>query len=373
MSRVPFLSPTFPPVEEVAADYVEIVRSGIFSNGGPFERRFAAELARWIGGGVAVSLVCSGTAGLALAVGDTFHRGRRHALVASFTFAAGPLVLAEAGFAPVFLDIDPGDWHPSLAAAEAFLGAHAPDTAGILLTATFGVANARTADWEALAARHGLPLVIDAAAGMGAEYEPGGERLGARGTCEVFSLHATKTLAVGEGGAVSARDHGLIGRLDRAKNFGFDERREVAVAGANAKLSELPCAIGLRQLAALATRVAARRRVLERYREGLAPLGVAFQPLADCSAVPFVSALVPTASMRDDVLATLAAADVEARAYYNPPVHRHPVFREAALAGGALPVTEDFSARIVSLPTSSELADADVERVIALCAPVLAR
>ena len=56
--------------------------------------------------------------------------------------------------------------------------------------------------WERLSDRYEVPLVIDSAAGFGSRY-PWGEELGARGACEVFSFHATKSLAIGEGGAVT--------------------------------------------------------------------------------------------------------------------------------------------------------------------------
>ncbi len=228
--RIPFLCPTFPEVDDIAADYAVIVKRRIFSNGGPVEQEFAKELARWVGGRVATSLVSSGTAGIQAAILATFNSERPYVLVPSFTFAAGPLAIRSCGYEPAFLDVEPDSWQPSLNDAHEFLATNADSTAGILLTNTLGVANEGIQAWEALADGYGLALVIDSAAGFGSQYASG-EQLGARGTCEVFSLHATKTLAVGEGGAVIARDPELIDRIDRIKNFGFDADRNSVELG----------------------------------------------------------------------------------------------------------------------------------------------
>lgn len=363
--RISFLRPTFPSVDEVAEDYAEILRTRRFSNCGAFERRFASVLSEWVGGDIGISLVSNGTTGIQLAVSATFIPGRSFALVASFTFAAGPLTLKARGFKPVFVDIDADTWQPNIEHAAEFLESSGAVTAGILLTNTFGVANEEVASWEVLAQRHGIPLVIDSAAGFGSSYASG-ERLGARGVCEVFSLHATKTLGVGEGGLITTRDRRLLERLDRMKNFGFDETRSAVELGTNGKLSELMCAIGIRQLAALPTRLAERRRILDLYIDSLGTGGFEFQVGARRSALPFVSALVPVAAARRAVLDALEDDGVEARDYYNPPVHMQPVFRGSTLVRAPL-VTSDVASKIISLPMNDDLTSDDVARIAQIC------
>ncbi len=362
MTYVRLITPTFPPVAEIAADYAAIVDHGIFTNGGPFEQRFAAALESWIGHGVSVSLVSNATVALELAIQTVLatSAGRR-ILVASFTFAAGPLAITRAGFTPLFIDVDLDSWQPSLEDATTALEERS-DVGGILLTSTFGVADAAIAAWEALAQRHGLGLIVDSAAGFGSRY-PWEEPLGARGDCEVFSLHATKTLAVGEGGAVISRDPAVADAIAQLKNFGFDSTRQSAAVGTNAKLSELSSAIGLRQLARLPDRLRARQAILDRYRSRLEPIGVMFQPGADRAAIPFVSALLPTSEWRDGFVAALGSKLVECRTYYNPPAHRHSVFA-AYQSERALSATDDIAARIISLPMADDLSDESIERVV---------
>jgi dTDP-4-amino-4,6-dideoxygalactose transaminase len=361
VTPIPFLSPTFPDPADVALDYAAIVERGIFSNKGPLEVELTSRLERWVGAATKVAVVSSGTAGLYLAVSTTFRTDRRIAVVPSFTFPAGPLVLRSLGFDIAFVEIDRASWQPDLDQVQRFLGERATDTAGILLTATFGVANADIASWEELAAEHDLPLVVDSAAGFGSRYASG-EAVGSRGTCEVFSFHATKVLAVGEAGAVSSSDCELIAEINKRKNFGFDEHRESVSPGTNAKVPELSCAIGLRQLDVLAQRIAQRQVTFDLYRRRLAPLGFEFQPLAEHAALPFVSALSPDGVDRDLLMAALEDDGIGCRCYYNPPVHRQAVFRDAEPVG-SLAVTDDFAGSILSLPLSDHFPEQGIARI----------
>jgi dTDP-4-amino-4,6-dideoxygalactose transaminase len=357
---VPFLAPTVPPVEALVADYQAIVASGIFSNGGRMDRELVAAVEAWVGGGTFATTMCNATAGIELAVRLTFLE-RPRALVPAFTFAAGPLTLTSAGYKPEFIDIEASSWQPSLEHARELLERVPGKYAGILLASTFGVANERVGEWEALAAEYQLPLVIDSAAGFGAEYASG-ERLGARGTCEVFSIHATKMVGAGEGGLVTSRDPDLIAGLNQAKNFGFGSERAAVRWGTNAKLPELTAALALRQLDVLPERLRARRAVQAEYEIALRPLGITFQPGALRAAPAFASALMPSADSRDAAMLALSDQLIESRMYYNPPVHRHPFFADPATSR-VLETTDDLSARIISLPMADELGSDVFERV----------
>jgi dTDP-4-amino-4,6-dideoxygalactose transaminase len=306
-------------------------------------------------------VVSSGTSGIELALRATALAARPHILVASFTFAAGPLCILRLGRTPIFLDIDATSWQPSIADARQYLAYHHHSVAAILLTTTFGVANDRVQDWEKLAVDYGLPLIIDSAAGFGST-EPTGTPLGRHGDCEVFSLHATKTLGIGEGGIVTSRSDELIDYINQLKNFGFGPDRTSIAIGMNAKLPELSCAIASRQLASLSDRISARQHLLSSYAKELIPLGFTFQPNANSSAVAFVSTLSPDKDTRNAVIRYLRDDHIEVRTYYNPPVHRQPLFAHSKTVG-ELPVTKDFSDRIISLPTRSNMIPSDFHRI----------
>lgn len=339
--------------------YAGIVETGIYTNDGPLERKFTAGLGAWLGLDAAhVAVVSSGTMAVRLAMAATLRHDRQFVLVPSFTHPAGPLMIKDLGYEPTFVDIGPS-WQPSLSSARGFLIDHTNEAAGILLTNSFGAANPEIDEWEALADEHQIPLVIDSAAGFGSEHSSG-ERLGLRGECEAFSFHATKLLAIGEGGCVTSRSTAVIEEIQRLKNFGYDDSKRSVALGTNAKLGELEAGIGLLQLAVLPERLARRQAIQLTYEELLSPSGLTFQPLADRSAVPFVSALFPTSRARDRALARLTDAGVACRAYYNQLVHHQPFFVGTRVAT-TLDITEQLASRILSLPMADSLTRTDIE------------
>lgn len=357
---MPFIRPHFPDPRDIAADVAAIVERNWYTNMGPLEHELAAAMGAHMDNGATVSLTANGTLALLLALEHLRVPERRAVLVPSFTFTAGPQCALWCGLEPVFVDVSAGDWHPDVDQAARWLAEHAGDTAAIIGANSFGTGAASMTAWEELAAAHGLPLIVDSAAGFGSRY-PDGTRLGHRGTCEVFSLHTTKPFGIGEGGAMSSTDAGLVAAMDTAKNFGFGSDRDVAVRGINAKLPELSCAVGLRQLHDLDARVAKRHVVLQRYHDALDGSPIAFQPNDLESTVPFLSALMPSPEARARARRRLDADGVEHRQYYEP-VHRERLFKDAA-AAGPLTVTEDLAGRMMSLPVHEDMDDAVVDMI----------
>lgn len=366
-SEIPFIRPTFPSPTELAQEFQEIVDANWYTNFGPKECRFARAVADYIGPDLHSATFANGTlaliAALRAAVGPGNHD--RYLLMPSFTFIAVAEAALWAGYLPWFIDVDPVTWQPSLSAARATAASARDDIAGILLANVFGVGNPDIGDWEGLADEWDLPLVIDSAAGFGSMYSDA-ERVGGRGTCEVFSFHATKPFAIGEGGSLVSRDYGLIESAHDFVNFGFTKSRECTQLGMNGKLQEVNAAIGLRQLAGFDARLASRREVFGRYCTGLADAGLRFQPNADLSSLCFASALCVSPEQKASVLNSLCINAIQARDYYNPPQHLHPYFEANSQLSRSsdLSVTTDLCSRIVSLPVHDHMSPDDVERVI---------
>lgn len=359
---VPFIRPVFPPATVIAGDWDEIVASNWFTNFGPRERRLAAAVADRIGSGYHAVTFANATIALIGLIGEALGRGdgTRSVAVPSFTFAAGAEAIEWAGYRPVFLDIEAGSLQPSLPEARKLRADLGDELAGVLLCNTFGIGNPAIADWGAWATESGIPLLIDSAAGFGSDYVDG-RPVGVAGAAEVFSFHATKPFAIGEGGAVVTRDEDLAQRLRAFQNFGFGPDRAAVGLGLNGKLPELSAAIGLRQLESFDAAVATRRSVVESYRGALEPAGWRFPENIGRSSVCFATVVAPDGETRDAALAALASSRVEARAYYAPVVHRQPRYAVPALD---LPVTDDVASRVVSLPVHQDMAEADVARVI---------
>lgn len=362
--KVPFIRPAFPTAAEVSEDFSAIVAANWYTNFGPYEQKFRQEAANYLGTDTYVVTAANATLGIELAVLALMYPvggQRKEVLVQSFTFAAGPEVLIRHGFTPVFIDIDQTTWQADVRRAAAYIDANKEKVAGILFCNTFGVGNPEIAEWEKLAERYELPLVVDSAAGFGSNYSDA-EKVGLRGDCEIFSLHATKPFCIGEGGLVATRNAELAEKIRRLENFGFDSNHDVAEIGTNAKLQELNCAIGLRQLAVLDERLRARQANLARLKQLLGE-GFAFQTNDEISSVPFASVVVPAKEMRDKTLALLIEQGVEAKTYYAP-LHQEPVLMSHSKLADNLTVTEAIASRIVSLPLYSEMNE-DELRLIA--------
>ncbi len=360
--KIPFIRPIFPSVEEVAEDYKKIVDSNWFSNFGAYEKELSLQAARYIDESVYATTVANCTLGLDIAVAALFNPLKHRVITQSFTFAAGSEVLIRNGFEPVFIDIEHGSWQMSLENAEEAINSDRENIAGILLCNTFGVGNPDITKWEDLSKKYSLPLIIDSAAGFGSKYTTT-ELIGGRGDCEVFSLHATKPFAVGEGGLVTSRSQGLIDKLRSLQNFGFQGDRTVHQIGMNAKMQELSCAIGLRQLSRLSERISVRQEKLRIYKNNLESYGFVFQINDNLSSIAFVSVLVPPTVDPIHAQAVLDEMGVEARRYYTPAIHLHEAIMQHSTIFGNLSVTEQISDRILSLPLHYNMTNNDITMI----------
>jgi dTDP-4-amino-4,6-dideoxygalactose transaminase len=361
-SRVPFIRPEFPSAAEVADDFETIVDSNHFTNFGPFEQRLRAALEEYVGQDTHATTWANATVALIGAVRLTMGPGDgRLVLVPSFTFAAGPQAIEWCGFAPLFIDVEPGGIQPDIAAARDALECHRDRIAGILFANAFGAGAGAITAWEDLAAQWDLPLVVDSAAGFGSRYADG-EILGAAGDVEIFSLHATKPFGIGEGGATLTKDARLAEDLRRFQNFGFNDAKQAAQLGLNGKLQEVSAAIGLRQISSIDRVIAARQAVAATYNARLADLGIWMPPEVLVSSLCFATILMPSMEARDAAHVLLTSRLVDAQHYYSP-VHTHPHFSNA-FRHGDLVATSDAASRVLSLPAHSGMAGEPLDRTL---------
>lgn len=367
--RIRFQAPALPPLRDIAPFFAQSERARWFSNGGPCVTRLERECADHLGlehPGVAVNNATSGLM-VALRACLGLPRGpRRLVAVPSFTFVASVNAILWAGFEPVFVDVDPEDWHVS-DEALAGLARLEGSLAGVLQCSTFGVAP-RPARRDALAATAkalGVPVVVDSAAGFGSVDETG-RALGDQGHAEVFSFHATKPFAIGEGGLVTSGSADVLEAVAELTNFGFDRDRALAgPVGINAKMPELSAAVGLAVLRRFDSVLAGRRRAVAWLRDELRSSEVSFQAGSADSAHQFVPIALPTPEARDRLLIAAELADIEVRVYFDPPMHRVAPFTAFSRIGD-LTVTESLSRRIVALPMANDISASALERIATL-------
>ncbi len=356
-TSVPFLEPVLPPLEALFGDFERIYKSKTFSNGGPVEQELSARFSRYLG--VAHCLpVANATLGLMIAIKALAKPGRTKVVLPSFTFAATALAAEWCGLTPVFCDVEPDGWQAHVTKEE--LAPIADDVALLLTCNTFG-APADIVHWKSLARALDVPLLIDSAPGLGATYADGKPQ-GTSGVMEVFSMHATKPFAIGEGGLITTDDPALAQALKQLRSFGFDEERICQSNGMNAKLTEMQCAIACRVLDVIDDICTHRRARAAEYRARLAPLGVDFQAGGECSAYQFMPVRVPLGADVPALRKALSTMGVDTRCYFATPLHLQPHFVSRPRLG-ALANTEALCPRMLSLPMSNKISPDAVSAV----------
>jgi dTDP-4-amino-4,6-dideoxygalactose transaminase len=290
----------------------------------------------------------------------------------SFTFVSSANAVLRVGARPVFADIEDRTLGLDPSAVERRL---TPQTVAFIPVDYAGVAP----DMEALlalAARHSLRVVEDAAQGVAAAWR--GRALGTLGDAGCLSFHETKNISCGEGGALVLQDPDLVARAEIAREKGTNRsaflRGEVdkytwVAEGSSYVLSDVLAAILEVQLAKLAEVQARRAAVTARYREGLAAWAAARGvrlPAELPERTPnhhIFYLLYPDGRRRDEALRALRGRGVMATFHYVP-LHSSPFGRQIGADRDELPVTDRVASTLLRLPLHHHLADGDVERVI---------
>jgi len=345
---------------ELRAAFERVVGTDGFILGGEveaFEREFAGycEAAECVG-------VASGTAALALILLAAGIGPGDEVLVPGHTFIASALGVLHAGATPVFCDVqrDTGLIDPD--AAAALVG---PRTAAVIAVHLYGQVCEMDAI-NALAARHGLFVLEDAAQAHGATYNGG--RAGSLAGAAAFSFYPSKNLgALGDGGAICTGDAQLAERVRELRHLGQRGKGEHVVVGYNERLDGLQAAMLRVKLPHLDGWNAARRRHAANLR---ASLPRELLVLGERSATPCVYHLFPVRHPARDRLVELLRADgIQVGLHYSPAAHQHLAF--ADLPASSRPVeleeAEAWAGEELSLPMFAELSDAEVQRTVAAC------
>jgi dTDP-4-amino-4,6-dideoxygalactose transaminase len=361
--RVPFVRPDVPAYAEVSAAIERAVSGGMLTKG-PELVALEAEAAAAVGVRHVVG-VSSCTIGVALVLKALAPRaGCTEIILPSFNFLAAPGAVVWAGFTPVFVEVDPHTFTIDPAAAAA---AVTDRTAAIMACHTFGCPCDMPA-LEAVAAEAGVPLLVDAAHGLGTQVQ--GRRVGAGGLAQIFSLSPTKLVVAGEGGLVATDDASLAEAVRIAREYGNDGQYGCAVPGLNGRLPEISAILARASLARLPEVAARRRAAAEAYVAELAGLpGIGLQripPGATSSWKDFVITIDAErfGASRDAVRRRLADAGIDTRAYYDPACHQMEAFRRSVRPGQSLPITDRLAATALALPLGAHVTP-DVARSVA--------
>lgn len=355
-----------PRLSEHVADLQSVELSGLYSNYGPVNSRLERSLITSLFKEGACLTVCNATSGLMLAIRDVIGESRatrrQFALMPSFTFAATAQAALWNGLTPLFCDIDPHTWLPSVQSEEELLARHKGEIAVVVPYATFGN-NLDLPRYEQLSMRHNVPVVVDAAASLGSKDEYGRQFGAGFPWPVVFSMHATKVFAVGEGGIVYCADEDRIMRLRSMGSFGLEGPIGAVRIGLNAKLSEVAALAAQFQLERFASVLDRRERLAIRYLEEL-PDFQRQKVRGTHQSKAFESVLLPERlrDKRPQVMAALSEKGIGCGTYFSPHLADHPYFRQHGCSG-PLAITEDIAQRILTLPMFDTMSYAEVRTV----------
>lgn len=295
-----------------------------------------------------------GLAALGVGAGD-------EVILGDINWIASAAPITYLGARPVFVDVLHDTWCIDPAKVEAAI---TPRTKAIIAVHLYG----NLCDMEALralGAKHGIPVVEDAAEAIGSEWR--GRKAGSMGAFGTFSFHGTKTITTGEGGMFVTQDAALYETVLTLSNHGRAHGQSKQFwpdrVGFKYKMSNLQAAIGCAQMERVNELIAGKRRIFQYYADRLSGLPLKMNPEPPGTRngfwMPTMVVDEGVAFDRDALLAAFKADDIDGRVFFWP-LSMLPMFERQP--GNA--VSYGLYARAVNLPTYHDLTEAEMDRVV---------
>ncbi len=307
--------------------------------------------------------VSSATTGLHLALVALGVQPGDEVVIPGFSFPATANAVIQQGATPVFVDIDEATFNLDPALLDAAVTAR---TRAIMPVHAFGLC----ADMDAInavAARHELPVLEDAACALGGTY--GGRHAGTLGTAGVYSFHPRKIITTAEGGMITTDDDDLAKRIAVLRAHGAvrgELYMEFVEAGFNYRLSDVHAAIGLAQMTRIDDIVSGRRRAASELTSrvsGIEGVQVPTEPAGTAHTFQSYVVLLDDRIDRDEVIRRMRTRDIETTlGTYG--MHLQPYFRERfGIPDEALPHTTRAHHQALTLPLYPQLTEDDMDAI----------
>jgi UDP-2-acetamido-2-deoxy-ribo-hexuluronate aminotransferase len=322
---------------------------------GPEIAEVERELARYVGVTQAIT-VSSGTHSLEIALRALGIGPGHEVITVSFTWISTAEVIGLVGATPVFVDIEPGSFNIDVSKLEAAI---TPRTRAILPVSLFG----QMPDYDAInaiAARHQLPVIEDAAQSFGATQN--GKQSGGVTLVGSTSFFPAKPLGCyGDGGAIFTNDEALAAKLRAIRTHGGEKRHHHPMLGTNGRFDTLQAAVLLGKLPHFPWEVEQRNKIGARYTEALR--GSCGVPEVDPGNTHVYAQYTLRTANRDALGAYLKEQGIPTAVYYPKCLHEQPIFKDSPGAKN-LPESERASREVISLPMHPFLSEADQDKVI---------
>lgn len=357
--NIPVATPALAGNEK--AYVLDCLESTWISSNGEYIDRFEAAFAQFCGVRHALSC-CNGTVALHLALMAIGISPGDEVILPTLTFVATANAVSYCGAYPVFVDSEPETWNLNPALIEELI---TPRTRAIIVVHLYG----HPVDMDpviAVARKHNLYVIEDAAEAHGAEYK--GRKVGSLGDMATFSFYGNKIITTGEGGMVVTNNDQLAARMRQLKGQGMDPQRRYwfPIIGYNYRMTNIAAAIGLAQLEMVEWHIDRRRSIAAHYARRLGNISaISLQPEKSWARnVYWMTSVVLVERhpmSRDHVMARLEEYGIETRPFFYP-MHVLPMY-QCSPQRPLLLVAERLAAQGFNLPSSATLTEVDVDFV----------
>lgn len=361
MSDILVTRSSMPAYEEYIEEIKDIWDSHWLTNMGKKHNQLEQELAEYLKVDQ-VSLFSNGHMALELLIQAMHLTGE--VITTPYTFASTTHAIVRNGLTPVFCDVNPDDYTMDVTKIEALI---TDKTSAIIPVHVYGnICDVEAI--EAIAKKHNLKVIYDAAHTFGVEYK--GRGIASFGDASMFSFHATKVYNTIEGGAVcfNGNEDGLKETLYGLKNFGIRGEECIDAVGSNSKMNEFQAAMGLCNLRHIDRELEKRSHVVARYRERLDGVeGIKLAPVQEnvkpnYAYFPVVFDENIFKGGRDALYTWLKERGIFTRKYFYPLTNAFECYRNQYRAEDT-PVALDASLRVLTLPLYADLSLEDVDRI----------
>lgn len=322
---------------------------------GPEVAELEEKLAAYVGAKYCIT-VANGTDALQIAQMALSIGPGDEVITPGFTYIATAETVALLGAKPVYVDIDPRTYNIDPALLEAAI---TPKTKAIIPVSLYG----QCAEFDAInaiAAKHGLPVIEDAAQSFGASYK--GKRSCNLSTIATASFFPTKPLGCyGDGGAIFTSDDELAKVMRQIARHGQDRRYHHIRVGVNSRLDTLQAAILLAKLEIFDEEMALRQQVANSYGRMLNEAGITTTPYIEPHNISAWAQYTIQVDGRDSLQVKLKEAGIPTAVHYPIPLNRQPAVADSAVK---LPVGDAVAEKVMSLPMHPYLRQSNVEKVV---------
>ncbi|MFD3001624.1 DegT/DnrJ/EryC1/StrS family aminotransferase [Pontibacter toksunensis] len=349
--------PFLPPKEEYDHYLKGIWNRVWLTNNGPLVNELELSLKEYLGV-PHLFFVSNGTIAIQIAIKALKLKGE--IITTPFSFVATTSSIVWEGCKPVFVDIDPATYNIDPSLIEA---AVTSDTSAILATHVFGNPCA-VGEIEAVAAKHNLRVIYDAAHAFGTSYK--GKPVVRHGDVSTLSFHSTKLFHTIEGGAIVTHDPAIAKEIAHMRNFGYNGPEKFYGVGINGKNSEFHAAMGLCNLKYVNQILERRKQLSEEYNRMLKPLKVG-RPFLSPEAgfnYAYYPVLFETEETVRKIIRALHGIYVYPRRYFYPSLET----LNYVEPNQEVKVSSEVSARVLCLPLYHDLS---IEEVKMICRAIL--